>query len=613
VSDLLLDVQGLCVRAAMPGSQVESVDIVKDASFQLRRGEVCGLLGATGSGKTVMVRTLLGISSARPGRVAGDAWFQPQGSESRISVFGAGAGGPRAGWAGYVFQDPVAALDPLRRVIEQVADSVAVRHPGCAVAERRERAISWLDQVNLPEPQRLAQMYPFELSGGMAQRVCAAVALATEPELLVADEPTSGLDWSLRREMVELLGAQCLQRGMTLLLISHDIQVVQHLAEQVLVMEGGEIIEQGPYHLVFPPPASHSYTGELEVWAETLGDDSAMRPREVVEPSPRGRLLLRARGLSHSFPGPTRDADPVAAVKAVDLDIHAGEFVALVGESGSGKTTLGKLLLWVLEPQIGTVSFDGQDLGALDAESLRALRSRMQFSYQQPSGALNPRMSVVQHWAETIALHRPGDLPRSEQLIEETLSLFKLEGKGAARPGQLSGGERRRVSVARSMLPEATLLVLDEPTSGLDAAVKGLVVDILRNSHGEDSACLLISHELDLVQRVTDRILVMYGGRIVEDMPADLLGSEAGTTQLHPYTEQLLAASFRAVRRIEAPSRPETAAGGCVFRSRCHRVEEATDQWRQCTSSEPALVPLGSDGHRIACHLTEPASVTEPL
>jgi len=613
VSRPILEVSELCVRAMVPGARGDSIEVVRNATFALERGQICGLLGATGCGKTVLVRTLLGISGARPGRVSGDATLWLQDAEAKVSLFQPGAAAKlRPGWAGYVFQDPVAALDPLRRVLDQVTDSVAIRHRDVTRGERRERALEWLNQVRLDDPTRVGQLYPYELSGGMAQRVCVAVALATEPELLVADEPTVGLDWSLRREMVELLGEQCGQHGMTLLLISHDIQVVQHLSEHVLLMEDGEIVKQGPYNLVFPPPASHTYTGELEVWADTLDDESALSPREVVEARPRGEVLLKAHGLSHSFPAPKAGDAPVTAVTNVDFEIHEGEFVGLVGESGSGKTTLGKLLLWILQPDSGEVSFEGKTLGSLDQHALRALRGRLQLSYQQPSGALNPGMSVAQHWGETIALHRPDETQRSEQLIEETLVAYRLEGKGPARPGELSGGERRRVSVARSMLPRPSLLILDEPTAGLDAAVKGQLIELLRSSQEKDNACLLISHELDLVQRVTDRIAVMYAGRIIEEMPAELLDSNAGASDLHPYTEQLLSASFRSMRRIVAPNRPDLEPSGCCFRSRCHRVEPGTDLWEQCTLNEPQLVQLGSGGHKIACHFAEQLSALEP-
>jgi len=607
----LLSVEGLSVEAGVPGVRGAVVPIVTDVSFQLHRGAVCGLLGGTGSGKSVLARSLLGISSVRPGYVSGQAWFRPEEGSAQIPLFDRNVQGPRPGWAGYVFQDPVAALDPLRTVIDQVADSVSMRHKGLNSKERKERARNWLAQVRLSDPERNGQMYPFELSGGMAQRVCAAVALAAEPQLLVADEPTSGLDWSLRREIVELLGDQCNEHGMTLLLISHDIQVVRHLADYVLVMKAGKLVKQGAFNAVFPPPKDHSYTGEIQVWSDALGARKELTPRRPASITPRGIRLLRARGIHRSFPAPVSSEPPVVAVDRVDLDIYAGEMVALVGESGSGKTTLGKILLHILAPEAGELGFDGYNLRTLAKEPLRALRAMMQFSYQQASGALNPGLSISAHFAETIALHRSDEVDKTELLIDEYLKLFALEGKGAFKPSQLSGGERRRASLARVILPAPMLLVLDEPTAGLDAAVKRQVIELLRGRLNDERAVLLISHELDLIQRVADRVAVMYEGRIVEEMPAQWLDPLSNAADLHPYTEQLLASSFRSPRRLEIPNRDTSRSGGCPFRHRCHRVEPDSTQWQQCTDSEPSLVQPGSDGHRIACHLLAQADATE--
>ncbi len=607
----LLEVEGLTVKAAVPGVPGQVVSLVTDVSFSLRRGGVCGLLGGTGSGKSVLVRSILGISNVRPGRVSGQAWFRGTDDSAPQSVFGEGSPKPRPGWAGYVFQDPVAALDPMRNVISQVGESVAMRHPGIGSQERTKRAVEWLRRVQLGDPDRCGEMYPFELSGGMAQRVCAAIALAAEPQLLVADEPTAGLDWSLRREIVELLGEQCREEGMSLLLISHDIQVVRHLADQVLVMKAGEITQQGSLRSVFPEPEAHSYTGELQVWADTLGDDRALSSRKEVPPAPRGIRLLRARGVRRSFPSPLVGEAPIAAVNGVDLDVHAGEMVAIVGESGSGKTTLGKTLLHIISPETGDVSFDGYDLAALSKEELRGLRKNMQFSYQQASGALNPRMTIADHLHETISLHRSEEGPSADALVEESLEIFSLAGKGPSKPTQLSGGERRRASLARVLLPAPLLLVLDEPTAGLDAAVKGHVVDVLRAQLNQERAVVLISHELDLVQRVADRVMVMYAGRVVEEVPGHQLDPLVGGAHLHPYTEQLLASSFRSAKRVPRAKRATPQGECCSFIARCHRVEPESSHWSLCTQKAPPLVQLGRGGHKLACHLAVPPASSE--
>jgi len=318
------------------------------------------------------------------------------------------------------------------------------------------------------------------------------------------------------------------------------------------------------------------------------------------------KAVLQARGLVHRFPARAPGEPPLLAVAGVDLEIFPGEVLGLVGESGSGKTTLGKLLLRVLEPQEGSIHFDGEDLLAASPPRMRALRSRMQMVYQSASASLNPGLTVRQHLAETIRLHRRQDVPRAAELIEETLQTYGLQGTGSARPSQLSGGQRRRVSVARSLLPHPALVVADEPTAGLDAPVKSDVLDAMLQTRNEDVAWLFISHDLDIVRYVADRVLVMHRGRIVQEMPASFLDPrrEAGPGELHPYTERLLSTSFSA--RGEPIPVPDRAPGegGCPYHSLCHGVDPEEPLWQTCTQVAPDLVPL-SKGGSAACHRLE--------
>ncbi len=313
--------------------------------------------------------------------------------------------------------------------------------------------------------------------------------------------------------------------------------------------------------------------------------------------------LLQARGLVRRFQARRRGEPPVVAVNRVDLDLAPGEVVGLVGESGSGKTTLGKVLLRILEPQEGSVRFEGQDLRALEPRALRAARARMQMIYQGASASLNPGLTVEQHLRETIALHRPDDRPRADELVDRTLADFRLRGKRSARPRELSGGERRRVGVARCLLPGPSLVVADEPTAGLDASVKSEVLELMLRHRQGETTWLFVSHELDIVRYVAARVLVMFRGRVVQEMPAADLDPRGALADrgLHPYCERLLSTAFGARTEVVRPAaRPEQPVG-CSYRSACHAVDPTDPLWQTCTEQVPQLVQLGGS-RAIACH-----------
>ncbi len=296
MGDVILRAEDVWVRVTPRGASAP-VAVVRGASFEVERGSQTCIVGESGSGKTILMRSILGISSARPGVTGGQAWFTPQGAEQSRAVLepaGRRRRRPlrrlRRGWAGYVFQHPHEALDPFRSVGAQVLDSVRVARPGAPREEQRRQARDWLDAVRLSDPEGVARLHPHELSGGMAQRVAIAVALGTEPEFLVADEPTTGLDWSVRREIVELLGSLCRERGMTLVLISHDFAVVERMAERVLVMYRGELLEDGPREAFFPGPGRHPYTEELQARVHELetGEGTDRDPPPPTPPSEDG-------------------------------------------------------------------------------------------------------------------------------------------------------------------------------------------------------------------------------------------------------------------------------------------------------------------------------------
>ena len=319
-------------------------------------------------------------------------------------------------------------------------------------------------------------------------------------------------------------------------------------------------------------------------------------------------VLLEARGLVRTFAPRQPGAAPLRAVDDVDLVLRRGEVVGLVGESGSGKTTLGKLLLRVLEADAGTVHFDGLDLRAMPASELRPLRGRLQLIHQGATASLNPGLTVEQHLRETIALHRPDE--DAAPLVESTLAAFGLQGKEGSRPAELSGGERRRVGVARCLLPEPDLVVADEPTAGLDASVKAEVLTHLLT--GGDRTWLFISHELDVVRAVAHRVLVMHQGRIVEELPAAALRHGESTPDRHPYTEHLLSSAFGLHTHVPARVHPLNGhAPACTWAASCNRTSPDDPLWRRCTHERPTLVqPRGA--RRVACHRFDPTPEVTP-
>ncbi|TVR62620.1 MAG: ABC transporter ATP-binding protein [Gemmatimonadales bacterium] len=591
----LLEVQGL--RVAF-GKGPDAVEVVRGVDFCVGEGEAVGMVGASGCGKSVTALSLMGLLPPRVSRVSSGSSIRFQGRElvgmpaRRLRRY-------RGRGIAMVFQEPMTSLNPVHSVGRQVAEAVRA---GGQVRSRREawaRAVELLAEVGIPDPGRRARDLPHQFSGGMRQRVGIAMALAPDPNLLVADEPTTALDVTIQARILELLEALLASRDMSLLLISHDLAVVARSCGRVLVMDGGRLVEEGPVEALFSAPrhpvtrtlveavpgspasvadaaaspfrtASASFPRGLPSGGEGDGGDGGgdgeggdgagglpiLEAVDLVKHFPRSRSpwFTPRRAEASDSPGPgtaPSGSDALRAVDGVSLALHPGRTLALVGESGAGKTTVARCLLRLVEADGGQILFRGRPVGAMAPPELRAFRRQVQLVFQDPSGSLNPRLSVGSALDEVLRVHGlAGDARGRAHRVGDLLERVGLPGGYRSRlPHQLSGGERQRVGIARALAVEPRILICDEPVSSLDVHVRRRILDLLMDLRRElDLACLLIAHDLGVVAELADRVAVMYLGRVLEEGPVErVLGDPR-----HPYTRALLAA----VPRWE-PRRPE--------------------------------------------------------
>jgi len=526
----LLEVRDLAVRFAVEG---RALDAVVGASFDLDRGETLAMVGESGSGKSVTALAILQLlpypAASHP---AGAIRFDGQ------ELMGVGESvlrRVRGNRIGMVFQEPMTSLNPLHTVERQIGEAL-ILHRGLSRGEARVRILELLRLVRLDDAERRLGAYPHQLSGGQRQRVMIAMALANEPDLLIADEPTTALDVTIQAQILKLLRELQRRLGMALLLITHDLTIVRKVADRVLVMQGGRIVEQGVVAEVFARP-QHAYT-RLLLGAEPKGAPVPARPDAPT--------VMQAADIKVHFPiqrgvfGGT--VGYVKAVDGVSLAVRAGQTLGLVGESGSGKTTLGPALLRLLRCQ-GTIRFDGRDLQALRPREMRPLRRAMQIVFQDPFGALSPRLSVGEIVGEGLAVHRRDARgPERLRLVEQALAEVGLDASMIDRyPHEFSGGQRQRIAIARALVLEPRFLVLDEPTSALDMSVQAQIVDLLRAlQERRGLAYLFISHDLRVVRALAHDLVVLKDGRVVEQGPAARVFERPETD----YTRALMAAAF---------------------------------------------------------------------
>jgi microcin C transport system ATP-binding protein len=524
----LLDVRTLWVAF---GNEAET-KAVKGVSFHVARGETVALVGESGSGKTVsalsVMRLLPGSASHPAGEIVFDGTDVLKLTEGEMR-------GMRGKRMSIIFQEPMTSLNPLQTIERQVGEVLRV-HRGLDETATRVRVLELLHKVGIREPEKRLAAFPHELSGGQRQRVMIAIALANEPDLLIADEPTTALDVTIQAQILELL--QQLQRelGMAMLLITHDLGIVRRMAERVYVMRHGEVVESGATPAVFADP-QHSYTRQL----------IAAEPKGTAPPAdPAAPIVLETDDLKVWFPIKKgllrRVVDHVKAVDGVTFALRAGETVGVVGESGSGKTTLGLALLRLISSN-GPISYVGRRIDGLRSAEMRPLRREMQIVFQDPYGSLSPRLSVGQIIEEGLTIQRPDlDYDARRARVADALAEVGLDGAMQDRyPHEFSGGQRQRIAIARAMVLEPKLVVLDEPTSALDMSVQAQIVDLLRALQAKRGlAYLFISHDLKVVRALCNYVLVMRGGKVVEEGAS----AEIFERPHHDYTKALLAAAF---------------------------------------------------------------------
>jgi microcin C transport system ATP-binding protein len=529
----LLQIKNLGV--AFRQAQGTETTAVKNVSFSLNASETLALVGESGSGKSVTALSILGLLPyPQAYHPTGSIVFQGQEmlnqSESFLRTV-------RGSHIGVIFQEPMTALNPLHTIEKQIGESLRV-HLGFTKAQAQDRVKDLLNLVGFPDGIHRLDAFPHQLSGGQRQRVMIAMALACEPKLLIADEPTTALDVTLQAGILDLIKSLQRQFNMALLLISHDLGVVRRMAENVAVMQQGEIVEQGETQSVLKNP-THAYTRHL-VEAEPRG-----KPTPLTSITP----ILEAQNLCVTFSKEKgiffkKKGHEVKALDHVSVVLNEGETLGIVGESGSGKSTLAYALLRLQNIDKGTIDFNGQHIHPLSLRQMRPLRQRLQIIFQDPFGSLNPRFSIFQIIEEGLAVHQKNmSIQQREEAVAKILEEVGLDTAARHRyPHEFSGGQRQRIAIARALILQPQVMVLDEPTSALDRSIQAEIMDLLRSVQTKYKlSYLFISHDLKVVQAMSHRIIVMKDGKIMEQGLADEIFANPQTA----YTQSLINASFQ--------------------------------------------------------------------
>ena len=673
----LLEVRDLVTRFDTEDGVVHAVNGI---SFSLAAGESLAIVGESGSGKSVSVLSILKLIPSPPGRIeGGEVWFN---GRDLLTLSNSDIRKVRGQEIAMIFQDPMTSLNPVLNIETQLTEAL-IHHQSINRSEARKKAGEMLNLVGIPDANARLKNYPHQFSGGQRQRVGIAMALITDPSLLIADEPTTALDVTIQAQITELVAELQQQLGMAIIWITHDLGVVAGLVEKVAVMYAGFIIEMAPVHDLYVN-TSHPYTlGLLESIPTLEGSEERLIPIEGSPPdlllspqgcpfAPRCRFvinrcleenpplvtiapdhhsacwqwqaardeaikatqtklvkvektdreddqelvsdtLLEVHNLKKHFPIRQgilrRQVGAVKAVDGVSFSVKRGETLGLVGESGCGKSTAGETILHLLEPTSGQVIFEGQDITSLKGSKLRQVRRHMQIIFQDPYASLNPRSTVGKIISEGLDVHNIGSKEERRERVVELMGLVGLNPYFVGRyPHEFSGGQRQRIGIARALATNPSFIVADEPISALDVSIQAQVVNLLEDlKNALGLTYLFIAHDLSMVRYISDRVAVMYLGRIVELGERDEIFQHA----LHPYTQALQSAvpipnpvreaqRQRIVLKGDVPN-PADPPQGCHFHPRCQYATEI------CTGEYPEFRNLGNDSrpHLVACHHAE--------
>ncbi len=525
----VLEVRDLNVTFRQEGRRIEAV---RGVSFTVNKGETVALVGESGSGKSVTALSTVGLLSDNA-EVAGSVSYN---GTQLIGASERALRNVRGNDISFIFQEPMTSLNPLHTIEKQLAESLEL-HQGLRGEAVRARIVELLNKVGIREAESRLGAYPHQLSGGQRQRVMIAMALANGPELLVADEPTTALDVTIQAQILDLLADLKAAEGLSLLFITHELGIVRRIADRVCVMQGGEIVEQGPTAALFANP-QHPYTQKL-LAAEQKGGPTPV-PGGAVEVARTDALRIWfpiQKGLLRKTVG------HVKAVNEATLSVRAGETLGIVGESGSGKTTLALAILRLIG-STGKVTVLDRDMQSLSGSELRSMRREMQVVFQDPYGSLSPRMTVEEIIAEGLGVHgiRPGQ--NRQDMVADIMREVGLDpGTMQRYPHEFSGGQRQRIAIARAMILRPKLVVLDEPTSALDMTVQVQIVELLRDLQQKwGLAYIFISHDLRVIRAMAHKVMVMQAGDVVESGDCEAVFTNPQT----PYTKALMAAAFGA-------------------------------------------------------------------